>query len=450
MASARPAPGGGTPVRPGLVYALCAALIGGCTSPNPFFMRGGDAGDGARGTGGSGGTGGAASGGSGGAGGSIGSGGTGGAGGAGAGGTGGSGTGGPDPGTGGSSAGAGGSAAGAGGATAGAGGTATSTGGASAGSGGTGTSTGGATATGGATGTGGSQPDMSPSPDVVASDAPTMGSPPPACGSASADVSAIVAARGIAVDNSGTIYFTREAGNRTYIGRWPRSQAIDTAWFQLPNGTQPRLLRLDNARELLHVSDTGGGNLFSIGYTRMPVFVRNSTSGLAGIHGLAVAEDGAVFVSSSDGYVYRLVVDLVPIRNMTTTAPIFPAGQRPLGLAFGPGGYLYVGSSNGRIKRFRVLNNMLVEGTDHGGFSGAASDLAFDTQGRLYVADGAATSRPVSIVAPDGTVSTSGPNGLYSGLAFGRGMLTCQELYASDSVGPARTIATAAPSLNLP
>ena len=27
MASARPAPGGGTPVRPGLVYALCAALI---------------------------------------------------------------------------------------------------------------------------------------------------------------------------------------------------------------------------------------------------------------------------------------------------------------------------------------------------------------------------------------------------------------------------------------
>ena len=105
-----------------------------------------------------------------------------------------------------------------------------------------------------------------------------------------------------------------------------------------------------------------------------------------------------MFVSSSDGYVYRLVVDLVPIRNMTTTAPIFPGGQRPLGLAFGPGGYLYVGSSNGRIKRFRLLNNMLVEGTDHGQFSGAASDLAFDTQGRLYVADGAATSRPVSII----------------------------------------------------
>ena len=266
-----------------------------------------------------------------------------------------------------------------------------------------------------------------------------MGPPPPVCGSASADVSAIVAARGIAVDNSGTIYFTREAGNRTYIGRWPPGQAIDTAWFQLPNGTQPRLLRLDSTRELLHVADTGAGN--PVHHRVHPYCrssIRNSSGGLAGIHGLAVAGDGAVFVSSSDGYVHRVVVDLVPMRNMTTAAPIFPAGQRPLGLAFGPGGYLYVGSSNGRIKRFRVLNNMLVVRGPTTGNS-PAPPATWPSTPRVGWTSPTALPRPVRCphpVSSDGTVSTSGPNGLYSGLAFGRGMLTCQELYASDSVWP--------------
>jgi hypothetical protein len=283
------------------------------------------------------------------------------------------------------------------------------------------------------------------------SDAPTTGSPPVLCGSTAADVSGIIAAKGIAIDNTGTIYFTRQTSNRAYIGRLRRGQAIEPTWYQAEgNNADLRTMRVDNYRELLHVADVGYGNLVSVGFTRVPPDTRNSAGGLTGIHGVTVADDGAVFTSTSDGHITRVVVDLVPARNVATTAPVFPAGQRPMGMAFGPGGYLYVGSSNGRIKRFRVVNKMLVEGVDHGEYSGPASDLAFDVQGRIYVAEGGTTARPVSVVPPVGTVSTVGPSGLFWGLAFGRGVLSCQQLYASDSVAAVQVIPTTALGLDLP
>ena len=93
---------------------------------------------------------------------------------------------------------------------------------------------------------------------------------------------------------------------------------------------------------------------------------------------------------------------------------------------------------------------MLVEGVDHGEYSGPASDLAFDVQGRIYVAEGGTTARPVSVVPPVGAVSTVGPSGLFWGLGFGRGMLSCQQLYAGDSVAAAQVIPTSALGLDLP
>jgi streptogramin lyase len=293
---------------------------------------------------------------------------------------------------------------------------------------------------------------MSTNPtDVLPSDAPTMGSPPVLCGSTSADVSAIVGARGIAVEANGTIYFTREAGNRSYVGRWIRNQAIEPTWFQLPNNAQPRLLRMENSRELLFVSDIGLGNLYAIGYSRLPLLIRITQGGIPAAHGLAVAADGSVFVSSGDGNVHRVVADVVPSKLPATAGPIFPAGQRPLGMAFGPGGYLYVGSSNSGIKRFQVQNNMLVGGVDHGTFNGAASDLAFDVQGRLYIADAGSTARALAVIEPNGSALLSRtPAGMYSGLAFGRGVLSCLDLYAADSVAAARVFPASALSLDLP
>jgi len=281
-------------------------------------------------------------------------------------------------------------------------------------------------------------------------DAPTVGAPPAVCGSTAEDVSTITAARGVAVDKVGNIYFTRQTGNRAYVGRKRPGQPIELTWYQMSgNSADLRTMRLDYDRGLLHVADVGQGVLVTIGFNNVPPDLRNSAAATA-VHGIAVADDGAVFVTIGDGHVWRLIVDLIRSRSMASSAPVFPAGQRALGLAFGPGGYLYVGSSNGRIKRFRVVNNVLVEGTDHGDYNGPASDLALDVQGRLYVAGGGTTARPVSVVSPTGAVTTVGPPGLYWGLGFGRGVLSCGNLYAGDSVGAVQVIPTPALGLNVP
>jgi DNA-binding beta-propeller fold protein YncE len=281
---------------------------------------------------------------------------------------------------------------------------------------------------------------------------PGVGAPPDQCGSAVPDLSQIVASKGIIVDPDGIIYYTRESNNQAYIGRLAPGQANQPSWFQLANGAGPRTLRLNVARGMLFVAASTTGVVFVVGFNSVPVRIVGSQGPLPGAHGLAVAPDGSVFMSTSDGLIYRGVFDLANASKAPAiTTPVFPSGQRPLGLAFGPDGLLYVGSSNGRIKRFRVENNMLVQGQDYGSFSGPANDLAFDVDGRLYVSASAGTTRGLlSIIASDGSVSTTGMDGLLGGMSFGRGALPCQDLYVCDAGGVVRRYQAPGLALKLP
>jgi len=128
-------------------------------------------------------------------------------------------------------------------------------------------------------------------------------------------------------------------------------------------------------------------------------------------------------------------------------------------LAFGPDGQLYMGSSNGGIKRARVVqvaarDFRLMDVVDHGSFTGAANDLAVDVDGRIYVADHTGTSGTrLAILPPGGTGAVQRIDavlGRLAGLAFGRGVLQCDDLYITDVGGPAFRYDVGRLALDLP
>ncbi len=299
-------------------------------------------------------------------------------------------------------------------------------------------------------------------------DTTQAGSPPAACGSATSGVSTVSGARGIAVDRDGIMYFTRESGGRGYIGRVLPGAAPESAWFpigpvgQPVAGSTPRVLRSHRQRGYLVVSDPGlqGGVAYTVNVAGPSPYLGQTTSAIPGIHGLAIAADGGVFISRGDGHIDRWMPDSYEfIYGRASTAPIFPAGQRVLGLAFGPDGQLYMGSSNGGIKRARVVqvaarDFRLMDVVDHGSFTGAANDLAVDVDGRVYVADHTGTTGTrLAIVPPGGTGAVQRIDailGRLAGLAFGRGVLQCDDLYITDVGGPAFRYGVGRLALDLP
>jgi DNA-binding beta-propeller fold protein YncE len=295
------------------------------------------------------------------------------------------------------------------------------------------------------------RPSDGATPETASPDAELT---PQSCGSAHAAIASITGARGVAVDDDGTIYFTRVANGIASLGRLLPNGALDAGWFGLPIEGQPGSLRLDRGRRLVYVALSGTDRV--VAYDLVTNTVRYAATNLPAPHGLAVHASGAVFVSCGDGHVYRILWDDLTIqRQIVTSAQIgnVALGERPLGLAFGPGQeQLYVGTSSGELWRYAVGAERLDGGARVQSVGGAIRDLAVDSAGRVYAANFVGSEpRALDQISQQG-VSTPLADvvGLFSGLAFGRGVLACDDLYLVDSSGAGQRYQAPARGLEIP
>jgi streptogramin lyase len=292
--------------------------------------------------------------------------------------------------------------------------------------------------------------EVAPPPDLAAvPDLPPGDLGAASCGGTHVNLNGITATPALAMDTDGTLYFIREMGTQVWVGRVLPGQAPDPSWKALPASVQIRGMIVDGQRKLLYLANFSGNAIFSIKTTdSMPAA---TATGVAAPHGLAVGDDGFLYVTISDGQVLRMSPDLAGWNVTHATAmPMFPAGQRGLALAFGPSGDLFVGSSSGAIKRFRVAAGKLSDPVDQTGVLGAVNALAFDIDGRLYVASTVGTtSQALNQIAPGALVALPvvGVTGRLSALAFGRGALDCHDLYVADLAGAAKRVMVAQPGL---
>ncbi|HEY0705248.1 MAG TPA: SMP-30/gluconolactonase/LRE family protein, partial [Polyangia bacterium] len=294
--------------------------------------------------------------------------------------------------------------------------------------------------------------------DGPASDAADPVSPPsaPGCGTERPDVSGAREPDGLAIDTDGTLYYSHVRDGWEILGRIrPGGAAPEPEFARVVRGTTPWGLAIDDTRRRLYFASSGAGTIyvFDLNQPRPAAQVFLSVPTIRP-NDLAVGPNGDLYYSDhADNHVYR--VDLMGAQRLVTTAPIGDGvqGYRPSALAFGPSGDLFVGMRGwGNIHRLTLTDGLETRRQIFGAFVGWANGLAFDQQGRLYVGlyD---NDRTTDVVRLDPTgvaeeVLLSG--GRFSSLAFGRGALSCNDLYVSDRAGGVRRLTLDAPGLRRP
>jgi outer membrane protein assembly factor BamB len=118
---------------------------------------------------------------------------------------------------------------------------------------------------------------------------------------------------------------------------------------------------------------------------------------------LALGPDGRLFVSdakSGSVFIYEVVVDSTGQTNLNLTGELKSVGKI-LGVVVDDAGLVYVGNSQlGRIDKYDLQGNLI--GTFGQGTIRMPTDLTFDANGNLYVAD--SDSNVVWVYSPEGAL----------------------------------------------
>ncbi len=275
-----------------------------------------------------------------------------------------------------------------------------------------------------------------------------------ACGPGVVNRNVITNATGIAVAADGAIYYARENAAQLVIGRVDRLGNHAATWAQPPTpigNARPRTMRVDSDRRLLFVVGAGTQSVFAVALDGADF--RWESPRLISPHGVAVRDDGYMLVTMGDGSIVRMKSDLGPPELTTVLVPgTFTTANRPLGIAVSASGDVYVGSSGGRLYRFRQSPAALglVDSWTVGTLP--LYDVAIDVDGRVYVSEQAPTNATGSLrsVAGGVTSTVTAVSGRLSALAFARGTLNCGELIIGDLGAAAKVWSAPRPGLRIP
>ena len=212
-------------------------------------------------------------------------------------------------------------------------------------------------------------------------------------------------------DVTGTLYVTSALGALVTLDPSAQVTVLDTTSFVSPQG----------------IAADRSGNLYIVDGDGMTLSKRSSGGTVSRLAGnvLAVPEftttdpAGNIYIGNSGN---KSVVKVTPQGVASVLVPRGGGIGDPVGMAFGPDGFLYVGDDELHTQR---IDKVAADGTvtlfvDLSQSGAEPQGMAFDSHGTLYVSDSSAGN--ILKIAPDGTVSiwltTSEDIALPEGLVF--------------------------------
>jgi hypothetical protein len=276
--------------------------------------------------------------------------------------------------------------------------------------------------------------------------------PPPApagCGSMAPDVSAIANLDALTIAKDGTIYFAQAGTPNGWVGRLRPGAAAEPRWVSVPEGGMLWGLTTDDSRQRLYVASASGHLVHYVSLTAAQPTLQVLTREVDEPDDLVVGPGGEIYFADSDNHLYR--VSPSGSLNRVTTRTF--AGNQATGLAFAADGTLLVGTMNtGPLFKLTLASGTELARANLGTFRGFARSLVVDAMGGLLVINQLpAAEAQVVRVGADGSgggVLTTGSN--LTALAFGRGALSCTDLYIASKTGPLRKIAAPVPGPAIP
>jgi hypothetical protein len=283
-------------------------------------------------------------------------------------------------------------------------------------------------------------PDLPTPPDLP----PDLPVQPTGCGAQAPDVSGIANVDALTIGRDGTIYFAQAGTPDGWIGRLRPGAAPEPRWVSVPQGGMLWGLGTDDSRQRLYVTSASGHLIHFVALGAAQANLQVLTRDVDEPDDPVIGPGGQIYFADSDNHLYR-VSPAGELERVTTRTF---GENRATGLAFAPDGSLLVGTmANGPLYKLVLTSGTEASRSTLGPFRGFARSLALDSQGGLLVINQVpASESQVVRVGPDGSGGGVVATGTaLTGLAFGRGALSCSDLYLASKTGPLRRVTATVP-----